>query len=353
MGRGKDSTEAAHEHQSAPLSTLRDPASFGPPPKRILSPAPSGYRSPDQPASLGAPLSRDEAGARQRLQAQEEARRREEEKEAAKAASRPYTINSTGLSTTHLPPSPVRRLDPEAQQARNSPPPASKPKLPPRLPPRQNSRPNSFTGDPPPTYSESTSHLNEGALSRLGRAGVSVPGLDIGRKTSPAVPPRQAVSPPPVSPATSTSHGAQLSELQSRFSRLSASRSNSQDVSQGTTMAEKRSALKTANNLRTNPTKVSFSEMKSAAATANNMYERHGSQVGSGLRAVGEMGQNHGAANRVNSYSSGGPVSPPLPSPGQSGLGKKRPPPPPPKKRELGTGRPGEPPPIPLASKPK
>jgi hypothetical protein len=357
MGKTKDPSEAAQEHQSVPLSTLRDPASFGPPPKRILSPAPSAYTSPDQaPPSLGAPLSREEAGAKQRLQAQEEARRREEE-EAAKPVSRPYTVDSTGLSTTHLPLPPVRRLDQEAQQTRNSPPPTTKPKLPPRLPPRQNSRPNSFTGDPPPTYSESTGYLNEGALSRLGQAGVSVPGLDIGRTTSPPVPPpRHAVPPPPLSPPSSSSHGAQLSELQSRFSTLSASRSNSQDVGRGTTLGEKRGALKTANDLRTNPSKVSFSEMKSAAATANSMYERHGSKVGPGLRAAGEMGQQYGVANRVNSYSSGGPVPPPLPSPGAGGLvGKKRPPPPPPppKKRELGTGRLGEPPPVPLASKPK
>ncbi|KAF2196866.1 hypothetical protein GQ43DRAFT_404228 [Delitschia confertaspora ATCC 74209] len=336
LGRAKDPHEAALEHQSTPLSALKDPASFGPPPKRV------NYHvaSTAAPGGLGAPLSEQETGAKQRLQAEEEARRRTEE-EASKPSPGPYTVDTTGLSIAHLPKPPVRRADQELQQSNARPTPNRKPQLPPRLPPRQNSRPDAYTPEPPPSYNESTSGLlNQSALNRLGQAGISVPDLDIGRTASPPLPPRGIAS-PSTQPALSPARGPHLGELQSRFSKVSTSQHST-----GSSLTEKQEALKTANNLRTDPSKVPLSDIRSAAATTNNFYERYGDQVSSGLRATSDSDRKYGAAGRA-----GGPVSLPPQSPVQGGLGKKPPPPPPPKKKNLSTS--GAPPPVPLASKPK
>ena len=35
MGKGKDPHQQAEEHTSRPLSTLKDPSAFGPPPKNV------------------------------------------------------------------------------------------------------------------------------------------------------------------------------------------------------------------------------------------------------------------------------------------------------------------------------
>lgn len=133
----------------------------------------------------------------------------------------------------------------------------------------------------------------------------------------------------------------------------------------GTTWAEKQAALKTANNVRNDPSNVSISDMRNAASTANNFRERHGEQAASGWRAANGLNQKHGVTDRVNGGAGGAspglastppaPTSPSLTSPTQSTFGKKAPPPPPKKKKELTAApvSPNEPPPIPLASKPR
>jgi len=172
-----------------------------------------------------------------------------------------------------------------------------------------------------------------------------------------------------------------MNTLQSSFSKLS-TRSTPTDPagssSTGTTWAQKREALNTANALRSDPSKVSFSDAKNAASTANNFRDRHGEQVASGWKAASGLSQKNGIADRLNSYNNrdatGGASTAPQSSAavpdtqhvsdnpwasetssstGTSGFGRKAPPPPPPipkKKPEL-TG--GAPPPIPLGSKPR
>ncbi|KAF2277270.1 uncharacterized protein EI97DRAFT_449957 [Westerdykella ornata] len=295
MGKGKNAGEDPHEHQSAPLSTLRDPASFGPPPKRVDQ-AGSTSRTLSGGSSSGAlgEATQDGGSARQRLQARRKADARAQE-EANRSPPGPYRVDTTGLQTEHLPKPPVFRPG----QATPSPPPANggpKPRLPPRLPPRQNSHSDAYAAPPPPAYSEvpgvDTTNtqpeplLNQTAINRLGAAGIAVPGLNIGgRVNSPPVPPRQT-PPAPVSPAETGD--SQLSELQSRFANLSASRN--------------------------------------VAGTGNRVTQQYGIEE---------------AAQPA--------TTPPVTSPTQG----KRPPPPPPKKKELSSNPRGQPPPVPLGSKPR
>ncbi|KAK7543850.1 hypothetical protein IWX49DRAFT_574379 [Phyllosticta citricarpa] len=384
MGKSSDPYEASRNHQSRPLSSLRDPASFAPPPKHYAAGG-SGSTNAVVPvrSGLGAPLSQTEIEASQERQRQIEAARREEE-EAARPPPGPYRVDTTGLSTSHLPPPPVRRPGSETSTPVNSstpptsrpalPPPApsgAKPRLPPRLPPRQNSHPDLYAPAPPPTYQESVNTppanpesgiLNSGAINRLGKAGVSVPGFNIGRTASPPVPAR--ASPPPRqdqnAPASSS---GQLSGLQSRFSsvRLGSSSSSENTPTQGTSFAQKQAAFKTAQSFHKNPSSVSFNDMRSAASTANNFRQRHGDQVAAGMQTANGLNQKYGVLDKINgstppASTSTPPAStstPPASAPPATGaLGKKPPPPPPPPKRK-DLGGSGGPPPLPLASKPR
>lgn len=183
----------------------------------------------------------------------------------------------------------------------------------------------------------------------------------------------------PTSPArTPTSpNGPQLSELQSRFSRMTTSTPPSEAPSQGTTFAEKQAALRTASAFRKDPTSVSLTDARDAASTANNFRERHGEQVASGWKSANALNQKYGLAEKAGKYTSSGnragevevegsadPRVDPRASPGiemrdNTVALKKAPPPPPAKKNpELGGAVGGAatgagPPPIPLSSKPK
>jgi hypothetical protein len=288
-----------------------------------------------------------------------------------------------GLSTSHLPPPPGRKDGADGRSPAPTPAPGAKPKpsLPPRLPPRQNSNP---VASPPPPYSASTtesdSHkgiLNQSSLNRLGAAGVSVPGFGIGTKgKQPLPPPALSSSSRSPAPTQSPVNTSQLSELQSRFSRLTPSASPKPDrPSQGTTFAEKQAALKTASSFRNDPSSVSLSDAKAAASTANNFRERHGEQVKSGWQSANKLNTKYGIADKVGSYGgiaktqSPEPTSPQIEmrnntnggdalngAPQVGALRKKKPPPPPIKRVELAgasVGKEAGPPPIPLSSKPK
>ena len=353
VGKGKDPAQEAREHQSAPLSTLKDPASFGPPPKHITyhgATAVPNATTPDR-SGLDTPLSQQEIAAKQRVKQAAEAEAAEAE--ANKPPPGPYKVDTSGLSNATLPKPPVRHSPPTTSQQK------VKPRLPPRLPPRQNSHPDAYSAAPPP-YNEGTqnapnqSYIDQGTMDRLGQAGISVPGFNIGRNASPPVPPRQTSSLPvaPVSPASNK--GPQLGELHARFAKLStASPTASQEPNAGTSFAQKQAALKTASALRSDPSSVSVSDMRSAALTANNFRERHGDQVASGWRTSSGLNQKYSVSDRVSSFASGRtPSSPGASSPVQGAIGKKPPPPPPPKKKDF-VNSPPEPPPIPLGSKPK
>jgi len=374
IGKGKDTNAVkAQDHVSRPLSTLKDPAAFGPPPKNVNyhgGAALPNQITPDT-GGWGAPLSKEEIYAKQ--QVEEEAQREAEEAAKPKGPPLPFRADTTGLSTANLPPPPGRRDGADGRT-----PPATKPKpgLPPRLPPRQNSTPMS----PPPTYSTAASGpdshkgiLNQGSMSRLTAAGVSVPEFGIG-KARPSLPPPGPSSPSRTS-TVSPANSAQLSELQSRFSRLSSSTSAKlESPSEGTTFAQKQAALKTASAFRDDPSSVNLSDARAAASTANNFRERHGEQVKSGFQTANKLNSKYGIAEKVGSY--GGLASTQVPEPENSQiemrdntiggranerpdlslLGKKKPPPPPMKRAALGgpvVSQEPTPPPIPLSSKPK
>ncbi|KAF4506380.1 hypothetical protein G6O67_006470 [Ophiocordyceps sinensis] len=111
MGRNKDSSASSSraDHVSRPLSDLKDPSAFAPPPRRTASGLDSSPPDGRSPASYSAP--------------------------AAAAATKP-----------------------------------APPRLPPRLPPRgaRDSPPPPFAG----SSRSSDRHLNQGAVDRLGAAGV-------------------------------------------------------------------------------------------------------------------------------------------------------------------------------------
>lgn len=223
MGKGKDSSAEASDHVSQPLSSLKDPSSFGPPPKHIHyhgAAALPNETTPDR-RGLGAPLSQTQI-AEQNAHHQQAM---EEEQEAAQQPPLPpvpYRVNTTGLSTNNLPPPPVRRLD--SPSSASAPAPASakpKPQLPPRVPPR-NPTAASHSPSPPPAYNAtpppaSQGYINQEATSRLANAGVSVPALGIGEANA-------------SSPASSGTQGANINELQTRFSQM---RTNSGSPSTG------------------------------------------------------------------------------------------------------------------------
>jgi len=215
-------------------------------------------------------------------------------------------------------------------------------------------------------------------MNRLGQAGVSVPGFNIGRTSS-----FQNTSTPTTTPAAAPS---QLNELQARFSRMQtpstqpAQQQQQQQTtptttsSGGTTWAAKQSALNTAANFHKDPSSVSWKDAKEAASTANNFRERHGEQVAQGYQKASAVNQKYGVAQKVGGFAASAATyttSTPGQAQGQvqqeyvqeipsSTAAVKKAPPPPPKKKLLmvdaqqaGDGASGAPPPIPLSSKPR
>lgn len=363
MGKSKSQTDSNEpEHIAQPLSSLKDPNSFGPPPKRSNF---AGRSS--SPTSLGAAT--PASYLRQETRQPEPA----PEPEEPKPPPQPYRRDTTGLSTAHLPPPPARRDGADGRPPAPAPAPsrASKPKpsLPPRLPPRQTENPSEYTAPAPPTYHEATQEppahkgiLNQSSIDRLGAAGLSIPGFGIGSSPSPPLPSKTSGTSTPQPPAKGNN---QLSELQSRFARLGSSSPKEDGSSQGTTWAEKQAALKTASSFRNDPSSVSLSDARNAASTANNFRERHGAQVSSGLKSDNSLNTKYGLTDRASAaYGARNPQAEPEQD-YSSGISmqdntvlpvKKAPPPPPPKKKPgLGGNieNAGGPPPIPHASKPK
>ncbi|KAK1074016.1 hypothetical protein LTR33_009850 [Friedmanniomyces endolithicus] len=216
-GKKKDPYEEARSHQSTPLTTLRDPDSFGPPPKHTRYGGSAGSGT-DEASAHGGNGSLMPASSRRQQQ--------EVEDEVPKPPPEPYRKDTTGLRTDHLPKPPVRRVEAgaagPARTSSPSLPPRQTPaspvrqatKPPPVLPPRQNETPNESTPPPPPSYGEAINRsdpaeINAGAANRLARAGVSVAGFGIGEQYAPA----QSL---PAAPQ----RGPQITELQQRFSRM-------------------------------------------------------------------------------------------------------------------------------------
>ncbi|KAI4176650.1 MAG: hypothetical protein LQ343_000941 [Gyalolechia ehrenbergii] len=370
--REKDPQSQAQDHISRPLATLKDPNAFGPPPKNVNyhgGAAVPNAITPDR-RGLGAPLSTQE------IRAKEEAERREAraaDEAARKPASPPipYRADTSGLTTRNLPKPPVRRLEYDDQSSASSvrPNPKPKPSLPPRLPPRQGSILTVKSPSPPPPYSATSEatparngQIDQGAVGRLAAAGVSVPGFGI-ESNPQAARGTVAATTSPTSIQGSNTDNAQLSELQSRFSRLSTKSQNPEPPSRGTSLAEKQAAVNTAQALRDDPSSVSLSDARNTAATANNFRERHGDQVSAGWKSANAFNKKHDVANRLNSYASqegpssktGTSQSPPNPTTISSASFPlhKRAPPPPPQKPSFSGGSITSPPPVPISSKPK
>ncbi len=139
-------------------------------------------------------------------------------------------------------------------------------------------------------------------MSRLGAAGVSVPGLGIGKSNTGS--------------STGSSQqqqqgGNHMNELQNRFARLNTSTTPPQEQAQaaapgqgGTTWAQKQAALKTASQFHKDPSQVSFSDAKAAAGTANNFRQRHGEQVAAGYGKAQGWNQKYGVADKVGGFAS-------------------------------------------------
>ncbi len=431
MGKGRGpndgAVDPARQHHSAPLSTLKDPATFGQPPKHVHYHGGQGVTAytPDR-TGLGAPVPTAQN------QGQETGVLEEEEK--PKGPSLPYRSNTTGIRPETLPKPPIRRVEPEVDRTPPSNPEPTpprqtfprppitqraKPTPPPRLPPRQNSHPDVNAVEPPPTYTAATrdsmleppGYLNKSAIERLGQAGVSVPGFNIGGTNSSATfgittrtttPQTTGTITPPISQPAAPTSPSQLKELQSRFARLkfpsstspnttsSSTTSNTtlpgtpqalntnQGQSQGTTWAQKQSALATASQFHKDPSSISLSDARGAAFTANNFKQRHGEQVASGLKTANGLSQKYGVVEKVGGAfgqssnglprgagagDGGGGEQNVASGAGSTGVGlhKASPPPPPPKKKafasiEMEDNSAGEvnvPPPVPLASKPR
>ncbi|GAD94255.1 hypothetical protein NFIA_008670 [Paecilomyces variotii No. 5] len=361
LGKGKD-TSPREEHVSRPLSTLKDPSSFGPPPRRGVAAAP-GRTTPDR-RGLGAPLS-DEQIEKQNARLEAEQYAQEQESERPPPPPRPYVADRSGLSTNNLPPPPVRRINSPAQSTTSA---SSRPtpRPPPRLPARRDTPSEPST--PPPAYSptqeqdpESHGFINQHATSRLSQAGVAVPGLGIGgtnggRGSAPSAPSRTA---------------APVNELQSRFSRMSTSSS--------TTGPE------TASTGHQDYSASESGTGRGVGSRISDFRERHSDHIDAGKKhfdtgkkKISDANEKYGVTKKINgkingyldrSGSDNSSAAPPPPPPAQNrppvasppSLGKKKPPlPPPPKKPGMRTtpmspvnAQTPPPPPLPLGTKPR
>ncbi|KAH7144602.1 hypothetical protein B0J13DRAFT_47783 [Dactylonectria estremocensis] len=393
VGMQRKNSDDSENHVARPISQLRDPGEFAPPPKRTgsgLLPAPPPTKAAPRKVIMAPSKYQDpraapvETPVYQKQLTDSAYHEEEPQYEDEHRPPQPYRVNTTGLATDNLPPPPGRRdgadgrgpppLPPPSYQAATTgskPPP---PSLPPRLPPRSNS--GSSTASAPPAVGPASTgggYLNQGALSRLGAAGVSVPGFGIGRSSSPANQSNQSPPQPP-RPGATPAVPSHMNEVQNRFSRLGTSSTPPATTTpppppnEGTTWAQKQAAMKTASAFHKDPSSVSFSDAKAAAGTANNFRQRHGEQVASGFKTANGLNQKYGLADKVGSYtgshheqSQGQGAA--APSPLVPGLaGKKKPPPPPPPKKRAGLGHApaassavagDAPPPVPMSTRPQ
>ncbi|KAK5089513.1 hypothetical protein LTR70_001602 [Exophiala xenobiotica] len=325
MGKGKSSeAQAAQEHVSRPLATLKDPSAFGPPPKNVNYHGGAALPNEITPhrGGLGAPLTPSQiSGANSSTQS---VREQEEEQPERPSPALPYRADRTGLKTDNLPPPPVHRgirqggvLSPPAR----SPAAAAQPRLPPRLPSRQNTTSPPADDPPPPSYDTvatqqpaSTPYINQSAVNRLGNAGISVPGLGIGKQTesNPWTDERSY----PQSSGTN-----QMSQLQSRVARMNTPSQETGVVSPSPIQAQSpsqspmpswkqsQSAFQTASTLRSNPQNVTLADAQSAAQTAGQAQrsasafkEKHADSIASAQTKAKAWDQKYKVTSKLNKF---------------------------------------------------
>ncbi|KAG8528867.1 uncharacterized protein KY384_006556 [Bacidia gigantensis] len=309
FGYGKSSSSnTPQEHVSRPLTSLKDPAAFGPPPKNVNyhgGAAVPNSITPDR-RGLGAPLTEEELSASH-----------DEEQQTQKPPPPPvpYRADRTGLRTQGLPAPPTRaQTDPSSPL--ETPTARSKPHLPPRLPPRQNTRP-AAPSPPPPPYTETPTstqpdYINHNLASRLGKSGISVPGFGINRSSTSPAPSQQPTAQPkpsfsPVSalnnrwpsPAPATPTPAPDPMTQAATQNPWSTTAENASGGGGTTWQQKQSALSTASKFQKDPSSISLTEAKAAAGTANNFRERHGAQVAQGWNKGQELNSKYDVAGKV------------------------------------------------------
>jgi hypothetical protein len=194
--------------------------------------------------------------------------------------------------------------------------------------------------------------LDQNAVNRLGKAGISVPGLGIG-ESNPWKTERSSSNASGPTPAPE----GQVNELQSRFARLNPASPKPEAVpAEGTTFAQKQAAFKTAQDFHKDPSSVTLADAHSAASTANNFRQRHQEQISAGAQKANAWNKKFNVTGRVNSFlekqaSPAAEQPPPAPVANQSpqDLDNRKPPPPPPPKKPAAFH---EPPPVPLGTKP-
>lgn len=318
MGKGRSSeTEAASEHVSRPLTTLKDPSSFGPPPKNVNYHGGAALPHEITPHrnGLGAPLTQPEIQYG-RGTAQDSYEQEEELEQPAKSPppALPYRADRTGLKTDNLPPPPVRNNGPSPSVPASQ---NGQPRLPPRLPARQSTGSPVVEEAPPPSYnaipsqSAGNSFINQSAASRLGRAGISVPGLGINN---------QAETNPWKNEASQSRSSStnQLNELQSRFARMNSSSGDSKaaDAQQQPSAnnappswKQSQSAFNTAQNLRSNPQAVTLADAQSAAQTAGQAQrsasafkEKHGDKITAAQTKAKAWDQKFKVTSKINKF---------------------------------------------------
>ncbi|CRG89204.1 hypothetical protein PISL3812_06240 [Talaromyces islandicus] len=365
MGKGKDgNANDQTEHVSRPLASLKDPSSFGPPPKRNGTSAVASPGGPTTPPTTTKPSLRGLGAA---VPVQQSSRQAEEPQDRPAPPPLPYRANRTGLETDHLPPPPVRN-DANNSVAQPVSSPNTRPSLPPRLPARATG-PQSAS-PPPPPYSETDGavHMNQGAVSRLGQAGVSVPGLGIGGMGNDH------------SATAQTNLNKQVNELQSRLGSMSIS-------SPGDSQNRAADSTNGANSYGQTNTYSQNQERLGNSATspgsAANIRQRGGDQFEAGKKKLNAFNEKHKITERIQSYFEKPPApgqesasTPPPPPPHPNhpnlsrqssnidveALNKRKPPPPPPPAKKPGlqskpmvsssTTTPS-PPPLPLGTKPR
>ncbi|KAJ5493700.1 hypothetical protein N7463_009787 [Penicillium fimorum] len=275
MGKGDDSSSNRSDHVSQPLSALKDPSSFGPPPKHINyhgAAAVPNQTTPDR-RGMGAPVSQDQINA-QDAHRREAAEAEEEQPQRPAPPPVPYRVDTSGLSTNHLPPPPVRRVDSASSASTSSISKSNPPKPPPRLPAR-----GPPSSDVPSAYSPapvlSHDYLNQDATSRLSNAGVSVPGFGIGQENS-----------------SSPAH-TPVNELQSRFSRMNTSGSPSAPTppAQASTNIQPQSASSPSSlqNFR----EQHAGSIESGKQKYGDFRERHADTIDSGKQKYGDFRERH------------------------------------------------------------
>ena len=360
----KEKVASAKDHQSAPLTALRDPDSFGPPPRHSgasavvpVSPVTSTSANsplttrprPPPPGGLGGPVPEPRWRQEQR-----------DEEEKPPAPPVPYRQDTSGLSTNNLPKPPTRRQNSSGAMAPPPPPrvasPATTAYTPraqapppqpaqtrpmPSLPPRMNEHPDEYTPAPPPAYNEATQPaasnpavLNAGALNRLGQAGISVPGFGIGNKT----PTPSATT---ATPATSSTPPMPANPVQT----FRTARTLHGQLGGGTNGAPRANPVQTFNTARDLHGQLGSPSLSQTAAAAQRVQGQ--------ASQVSELQQRFGRLN-PGSESAAAPAVPAAVAAAQK---KPPPPPPPPKKAALSSGGApdgmAQPPPLPLSSKPR